>query len=139
MGFQETGTGSSSKGSAASSQYTHLVVVIAGLEPVALPCVKVIGNSHRSGSALACANRKELAEGGSALNGWLVDLGMRANLVRRAIARQRAACCATVAARIVAAVLNNVVLCDADELESDIRLMSIYLPVNGLFNQPYTV
>jgi hypothetical protein len=88
-----------------------LVVVVARLEAgLRLPGREVVGDGDGTGSALGSTDREELAEGSSADDRRLVGLGVRADLVGGAVAGQATTGCATVAAWVVAEVLNDVVL-----------------------------
>ena len=87
----------------------HLVVVVTGLEAVLGPSVEVVGHVDSTGGALALADGEELAEGLGSGNGGLVDLGVGADLVGRAVAGQ-AADLGAGGARVVAVVLDDVVL-----------------------------
>ena len=89
----------------------HLVVEVAGGESVVLPGIEVVGNGNSAAGALVLANREVLAESAGALDGRLVDLGVLADLVGRAIAGDAAdGLGAADRARVVAVVLNDVVL-----------------------------
>ena len=90
----------------------HLVVEVAGRESVVLPSIEVVGNGDSAAGALVLADREVLAESAGALDGRLVDLGVLADLVGRAIAGDAAdGLGAADRARVVAVVLNDVVLC----------------------------
>lgn len=72
----------------------------------------MVGDGDSSASALVLADREVLAEGAGALDGRLVDLGVLADLVGRAVAGDAANGLGTTdRARVVAVVLDNVVLC----------------------------
>jgi hypothetical protein len=86
-----------------------LVVVVAGLEAVLGPSVEVVGHVNGTGGALALADGEELAKGLGSGDGGLVDLGVGADLVGRAVAGQGADLGAG-GARVVAVVLDDVVL-----------------------------
>lgn len=89
-----------------------LVVEVAGGESVVLPGGEVVGNSDSSAGALVLADREVLAESAGTLDGRLIDLGVLADLVGRAVAGDAAdGLGATDRARVVAVVLNDVVLC----------------------------
>lgn len=86
-----------------------LVVVVAGLEAVLGPSVEVIGHVDSTRGALALTDREELTKGLCSSDGGLVDLGVGADLVGRAVAGQGTDLGAS-GARVVAVVLNDVVL-----------------------------
>jgi hypothetical protein len=72
----------------------------------------VVGDRDSSASTLVLADREVLAESAGALDGRLVDLGVLADLVGRAVAGDAAdGLGATDRARVVAVVLNDIVLC----------------------------
>jgi len=88
-----------------------LVVEVAGGESVVLPGGEVVGDGDSSAGALVLADREVLAESAGTLDGRLVDLGVLADLVGRAVAGDAAdSLGATDRARVVAVVLNDVVL-----------------------------
>lgn len=86
-----------------------LVVVVTSLEAVLGPGVEVVGHVDATRGALVLADGEELAEGLGAGDGGLVDLGVGADLVGRAVAGQGADLGAG-GAGVVAVVLNDVVL-----------------------------
>ena len=89
-----------------------MVVEVAGRESVALPSIEVVGDGDSAASALALADREVLAESAGALDGRLVDLGVLADLVGRAVAGDATdGLGAADRARVVAVVLHDVVLC----------------------------
>lgn len=113
-----------------------LVVVVAGLEAVLGPGAEVVLHVDGTRGALVLADREELGEGLGARDGGLVDLGVGADLVGRAVAGQGADLGAG-GAGVVAVVLDNVVLwwvCQWLLIIKSSR--SVALPVKGLFNQP---
>lgn len=72
----------------------------------------MVGDGNGSAGALVLADREVLAESAGTLDGRLVDLGVLADLVGRAVAGDAAdSLGATDRARVVAVVLNDVVLC----------------------------
>lgn len=90
----------------------HLIVEVAGRESGLLPLSEVVGDGNSSASALVLANREVLAESAGTLDGRLVDLGVLANLVGRAVAGDGSDVLgAADRARVVAVVLHDVVLC----------------------------
>jgi len=71
----------------------------------------VVGDSDSAAGALALADREVLAESAGALDGRLVDLGVLADLVGRAVAGDAAdGLGAADRARVVRVVLDDVVL-----------------------------
>jgi hypothetical protein len=99
-------------GSAERLDGKHLVVEVAGRESGFLPSSEVVCNGNSSASALVLADREVLAESAGALDGRLVDLGVFADLVGRAVASDAAdGLGAADRARVVAVVLYDVVLC----------------------------
>lgn len=90
----------------------HLVVEVAGREAVVLPSSEVVGDGDSAAGALVLTDREVLAESAGALDGRLVDLGVLADLVGRAVAGDAAdGLGAADRARVVAVVLHDVVLC----------------------------
>lgn len=90
----------------------HLVVEVAGGESVVLPGSEVVSHGDSSAVALALADGEVLAESAGALDGRLVDLGVLADLVGRAVAGDAAdSLGAADRAWVVAVVLDDVVLC----------------------------
>ena len=80
-------------------------------EAVVLPCVEVVCDSDTALAAFVLADGEVLAEGAGALDGRLVDLGVLADLVGRAVAGDAADGLRTAdRAWVVAVVLNDVVL-----------------------------
>jgi hypothetical protein len=99
-------------GSAESLDSEHLVVEVAGRESRLLPGSEVVGDGDSSAGALVLADGEVLAESAGALDGRLVDLGVLADLVGRAVAGDAAdGLGAADRARVVAVVLHDVVLC----------------------------
>ena len=89
----------------------HLVVEVAGGESVVLPSIEVVGNGDSAAGALVLADREVLDESAGALDRRLVDLGVLADLVGRAVAGNAAdGLGAADRARVVGVVLNDVVL-----------------------------
>ena len=89
-----------------------LVVEVAGGESVVLPGIEVVGNGNSAAGTLVLADGEVLAESAGTLDGRLVDLGVLADLVGRAVAGDAAdGLGAADRARVVAVVLDDVVLC----------------------------
>ena len=89
----------------------HLVVEVAGGESVVLPSIEVVGNGNSAAGTLVLADGEVLAESAGTLDGRLVDLGVLADLVGRAVAGDTAdGLGAADRAGVVAVVLHDVVL-----------------------------
>ena len=101
----------------------------------------MVGDGDSAASALVLADGEVLAESAGALNGRLVDLGVLADLVGRAVAGDAAdGLGAADGARVVAVVLDDVVLCTKSQPSVILTLKRHLetLPVNGELTQPYT-
>lgn len=97
--------------SAESLDSEHLVIEVASGESVVLPSIEVVGNGDSAAGALVLADREVLAESAGALDRRLVDLGVLADLVGRAVAGDAAdGLGAADRARVVRVVLDDVVL-----------------------------